>query len=90
MNEAIAWVLSASAAIASIGAAIGMIGKWILPVVQAKKLADKNAKRLDGIDRDRQAMLTALYALLDHEITNNSIEKLKTARDELTHYMIEK
>lgn len=54
-----------------------------------KKLANDKV-RLDDMDEANKIMLTCIGAMLDHEITGNSIEKLKKAKERLNEYLIER
>lgn len=64
-------------------------------LAEQRKMLDTDKRRLDaheaqiGDSRDMsKAMCNALNALLMHAITNNSIDKLRAAKDGLDAYMI--
>lgn len=77
--------------------AIKAIGNFISPVTDIKKkvekhdeLLDNDHKRLTSIEQTNKMICKSLVALLDHEITGNGIEKLKTTKTEMQNYLIEK
>lgn len=49
---------------------------------------DKDRKRIDSLDAGQKAISRGMLALLNHQITGNSIDKLKEAQNELTDYLI--
>lgn len=51
---------------------------------------DKDKKRIDSLEEGNVVLIKAISAMLSHEITGNSIDKLKEARDQLTTYLIER
>jgi hypothetical protein len=51
---------------------------------------EKDYRRLTDLEEENRAFARALLALLDHEITGNSVDKLKDARAALQTYLIEK
>ena len=53
-------------------------------------LLDNDNKRLLSIEKSNQMLCKSMLALLDHEITKNSIEKLKKVKTEMQNYLIEK
>lgn len=94
-----AWqaVLAVCGGIAALGAAATYIAKVIKPArdllqrvdAQDRKL-DADKKRLDELETGNRAVCRALIALLDHEITGNSVDRLRGARDALNQYLIER
>ncbi len=77
--------------------AIKAIGNFISPVTDIKKKLSKHDellgndnKRLTSIEQTNKMICKSLVALLDHEITGNGIEKLKTTKTEMQNYLIEK
>ncbi|MDO4549508.1 MAG: CTP synthase [Clostridia bacterium] len=92
-----AWVLAACGVIAAIGAAGTYIAKVIKPARDLIKRVDahdkmfgNDNKRLAELEGGSRECCKALLALLDHEITGNSVEKIKAARDGLNKYLIER
>ena len=47
-------------------------------------------KRLDTLEDGNTVLVKAMLAILDHEITGNSLDKLKEAKNELTSYLIKR
>ena len=54
------------------------------------ELLDNDNKRLFSIERSNQMLCKSMLALLDHEITGNSVDKLKNVKSEMQNYLIEK
>jgi hypothetical protein len=57
-------------------------------VAQHDKLLDNDNKRLKEIEDSNRMILQCLLVIINHDITGNGIEKMKTARDELQEYLI--
>ena len=57
-------------------------------VARHDKLLDNDDKRLKEIENSNRMILQCLLVIINHEITGNGIEKMKTARDELQEYLI--
>lgn len=53
-------------------------------------LLDNDNKRLLSIEKSNQMLCKSMLALLDHEITGNSVDKLKNVKSEMQNYLIEK
>lgn len=51
-------------------------------------LLDNDNKRLKEIEDSNRMILQCLLVIINHDITGNGIEKMKTARDELQEYLI--
>ena len=90
-------ILGIAGGIVVIVNALKAIGKFISPVTDIKKkvekhdeLLDNDHKRLTSIEQTNKMICKSLVALLDHEITGNGIEKLKTTKTEMQNYLIEK
>ena len=45
-------------------------------------------RRIDSLDEGQKAISRGMLALLNHQITGNSVDKLKEAQTELTDYLI--
>lgn len=54
------------------------------------RLLDKDNKRLEEIESSNQMILKSLLAIINHEITGNGVEKMKTVRDSLEEYLIKR
>lgn len=51
---------------------------------------DKDLKEIKLLEEANRHLCQCMVALMDHEITGNSIERLKNAKDELNRFLIEK
>ena len=51
---------------------------------------DRDKKRIDSLEDGNKVLLRGILAMLNHEITGNSVDKLKAAQDEITKYLITK
>lgn len=59
-------------------------------VAKHDQLLDSDNKRLRTIEESNRMTLQCLLVIINHEITGDGIEKMKTARDELQDYLINK
>ena len=90
-------ILGVAGGIAVLFNAIKIIGNCVSPITDIKKkvekhdvLLDNDHKRLTSIEQTNKMICKSLVALLDHEITGNGIDKLKTTKAEMQNYLIEK
>lgn len=51
---------------------------------------DNDNKRLQEIENSNQMILKSLLVIINHDITGNGVEKMKTARTELEEYLIKR
>ncbi len=51
-------------------------------------MLENDNKRLKSIEETNKVICKSMFALLDHEITGNSIEKLKNAKQDMQEYLI--
>lgn len=58
--------------------------------VEIEAKLDRDKKRIDSLEEGQRAMCRGVLALLNHEITGNSVDKLKKAQDEMTDYLVER
>lgn len=49
---------------------------------------DMDKKRIDSLEEGQKAICRGVLALLNHEITGNSVDKLKDAQSNMTEYLI--
>lgn len=63
------------------------LAQWQLETNTAL-LSDK--KRLDSVEAGQKALCRGMLALLNHEITGNSVDKLKDAQNTITEFLINK
>lgn len=54
------------------------------------QLLDKDNKRLEETEESNQMILKSLLVIINHEITGNGLEKMKTVRDSLEEYLIKR
>ena len=50
----------------------------------------EDLREIEKLEESNRHICQCMVALMDHEITGNSIERLKNARDELNRFLIEK
>lgn len=51
---------------------------------------EKDLKEIKILEESNRHICQCMVALMDHEITGNSIERLKNARDDLNRFLIDK
>lgn len=95
--NAVVVVLAVMAAIITVDKVIDIVKKWRQPSTDVtQKLAadkvrlDKHDKEIENLTNLVNALCKAEIAHLTHEITGNSVDKLKEALTELTNAMIER
>ena len=82
-----------------IGNTIKTIREWRKPTQDAQDEADQwrtemdesmkdNTDRLTKVEDGNKVIMKALMAIMKHEINGNSVDKLQTALDELSDYLI--
>ena len=54
------------------------------------ELLDKDNKRLKELEESNKILMRSLLALMSHELDGNHTEQLKSARDDLQKYLIQK
>lgn len=95
----IAWtdILAIAAGITAIGGAAGYLAKWTSPYRKMKKKVEEHDSKFQETDKELSDIKEAtkvqnkvLLAIISHDITGNSVDKLKEARDELQEYLINK
>lgn len=104
INDIVTAILAVAGIVTAIGGAWTYIKKWNAEskgaknseVIQAHteqlKSIDERLKKLEkaNISQDKyvNAMCETMLALLDHNITGNSIDKLQKARQEMQDFLI--
>ena len=90
-------ILELFAVIIVLGNVIKAIGTIINPlksvVEKSKKhdeLLDNDNKRISNLENGQIVIIKSLNALLGHEITGNSVDKLKSSKTELETFLIER
>ena len=98
-NLSVTWetALAIFGGVAVIAGGVKVIANLFSPYKKLKAQTDehdrkleKDYQRLTDLEEENRAFARALLALLDHEITGNSVDKLKDARAALQTYLIEK
>ncbi len=46
--------------------------------------------RIDSMEQEQRLICRSLLAMINHELTGNSVDKLKEMRDDLQNYLINK
>ena len=54
------------------------------------ELLNNDNERLKDIEQSNKMILNCMFALINHDLTGNGIDKMKEARDELQEYLINK
>lgn len=54
------------------------------------RLLDKDNKRLEAVEASNRMILQSLLVIINHEITGNGVEKMKTVRDSLEEYLVKR
>lgn len=55
-----------------------------------ERLLNSDNERLKDVEESNKMILQCLLILINHDITGNSIDKMKECRDELQEYLINK
>lgn len=81
--------------IATLGKAHDVLKSWLKPsktieqrVTKVEAKLENDNKRLKSMEDGNKAICRGVLALLNHEITGNSIEKLKEAQTGINDYLI--
>lgn len=92
--EGILWLCGA---ITIVGGAIVIIAKFFAPFSDLKKrvvaLENKfknDHEELKKVETGIEKICKCTLAITDHELTGNSIDKLREAKDEMQDYLIQK
>lgn len=93
----IQWLACAVGAILLIGSVSAVITKWVQPYREMKRRIHELEIRRESYEEvskdiceSTHLLCKALLILLDHEITGNSVDKLKDIRAEIREYLINK
>lgn len=99
--ESLLWILGV---ITAIGAASAVISKWFSPFRKLKEEVEtlkkdfeglKNYQNIDHAELKKvevgiEKICKCTLAITDHELTGNSVDKLREAKDEMQDYLIQK
>lgn len=84
-------------AIGAIGTAITVIAKLFVPFSDLKKRVialegkfSDDHKELGKLEIGIEKICKCTLAITDHELTGNSVDKLREAKDEMQDYLIQK
>ncbi len=97
MNITWELILGVAGGIIVIYNAIKVILNLTNPVISLKtkiekhdKMLDNDNKRLNSFEKSNNMLCKSMLALLEHEITGNSVERLKKVKTEMQEFLIEK
>lgn len=99
--EALIWICGF---IITLGGATAVISRWLTPVKNLIARVDqleqdvKNQKtcqngdhdRIADVERGNEKICKCVLAIINHELTGNSVDKMREARDEMQDYLIQK
>lgn len=99
--EGIVWFCGA---IVAIGGATAVISRWVSPFrklklevenlkkefITLKGYQNADHKELQKIETGTEKICKCVLAITDHELTGNSVDKLRKAKDEMQDFLIEK
>lgn len=99
--ETLLWILGV---ITAVGAASAVISGWFAPFRKLKGEVESLKKEFDGLRNYQncdhaelkkveigiEKICKCTLAITDHELTGNSVDKLRAAKDEMQDYLIQK
>ena len=99
--EGVLWFCTA---IAAIGGATLVISRWLSPfkklkerietlekeLAECKSYQKSDHKELEKVEMGIEKICKCTLAITDHELTGNSVDKLREAKDEMQNYLIQK
>lgn len=92
--EGLLWICGA---IITIGGAITIITKFFAPFSDLKKRVAALESKFEGDHQELgkleigiEKICKCTLAITDHELTGNSVDKLREAKDEMQDYLIQK
>lgn len=95
--QAVLVVLALCGVVGTVGKAIDVLRSCFDPgrkrdqrLAACEAKLDRDHKRLTALEEGNRELCRAMLALLNHEITGNSVDKLKVAQEALTSYLVEK
>ena len=96
MKEAIEVILFASGVIVAVGGATAVIVRWITPAIRFRERFNNMEREQCQVKDDLKEvgamsslMCKGMLAILDHEITGNSVTKLVSVKEEIRNYLTE-
>lgn len=90
--------------IAAVGAATAVISRWLTPFRKMKEdiaalkteistlrgFQNGDHDRLKDVETGNEKICKCVLAIINHELTGNSVDGMKKARDEMQDYLIQK
>ena len=83
--------------IVTLGGAIAVFSRFSAPFKELKTRVDKleayqknDHSTLKTLETGNEKICKCVLAITDHELTGNSVDKLRKAKDEMQDYLIEK
>jgi hypothetical protein len=83
--------------VVTLGSAIAVFNRFFSPFKELKARVDKleayqnkDHNTLKTLETGNEKICKCVLAITDHELTGNSVEKLRQAKDEMQDYLIEK
>lgn len=100
-TETLLWICGT---IAAVGAATAVISRWLTPFRRMKEeiagmkeeiatlrgYQNGDHDRLGDIETGNEKICKCVFAIINHELTGNSVDGMKKARDEMQEYLIQK
>ena len=97
-------LLGLAGGIVTIGGAMAVISRWTSPyktlkaevenikteVATLKGYQNTDHKELQKVEMGIEKLCKCTLAITDHELTGNSVDKLRAAKDEMQDYLIER
>ena len=95
--QAINSVLAICGGLAILYSGISAIAKMLSPYKQLEdtvnrhnKILDNDNKRLEYMEESNKLTLKCMLTLIDHEITGNGIDGMKTLKKEINDFLLDK
>ncbi len=83
--------------VVTLGGAIAVFSRFFAPFKELKARVDKleayqnkDHSTLKTLETGNEKICKCVLAITDHELTGNSVDKLRKAKDEMQDYLIEK
>lgn len=99
IGEVLGWIIALATVTVTIGKAVDWIAskRKKLPCAEHAKMLETDKRKIDTLEemvRQQSAansvIFRSLFALTNHEITGNSVDKLRESRDELNDYLLKR
>lgn len=87
-------ILAVAGGVVVLGNCLKTLGAWLAPakrltetVAEHERKLQADNERLGQLETDNQMILKSLFALVNHDIDGNGIDRLKVTREELQDYI---